>query len=138
MSISSHYEVTRIDNCDNKLKFHFESLGSGILSKVIEFTPLTTWMMGRPVYNLGFGDDDPDEAEFIDTVISNNGDVYRVFNTVLSTIPLFFEQHPGAAIQVRGSDGVKDYFEKCIVGCIRNCVVKCRKEGRRMSIYRSF
>lgn len=138
MSIGSHYEVTRIDTDDRGLRFYFESLGTDILSKVIAFSPLSTWVMGRPVFNLGFGDDIPGEAEWRDTSVNNNGDIYRVFNTVLSTVPVFFDQHPEAAIQVRGSDGIKDYFRKCILNCTKNCMVKCRKEGRRMSIYRSF
>lgn len=137
MSISSHYEVAKAWE-DNKLKFYFESLGQSVLTKVIEFELTPIILMGHVVYNLGFGDKMPDEPGVLDSTISNNGDVYRVFNTVLSTVPVFFEHFPKAAILVRGSDGIDNYFEKCILYCRKSCIVKCRKEGRRMAIYRSF
>ncbi|MGN7724050.1 DUF6934 family protein [Chitinophaga sp. 22620] len=138
MSISGHYEVTRVDKFENKLRFHFQSLGRRRLPKAIEFEPLSMCLTGRPVYNLGFGDSDQEDIDIEDTVVSNNGDVYRVFNTVLSTIPVFFDHHPEAAIHVRGSDGLEDYFDRCILTCEKACMMKCRKEGRRMAIYRSF
>lgn len=137
MSISSHYEVAKAWE-DNKLKFYFESIGQNVLTKVIEFELTPIILIGRVVYNLGFGDKMPDEPEVFDTSISNNGDAYRVFNTVLSTVPVFFEHFPEAAILVRGSDGIDNYFEKCILHCSKACITKCRKEGRRMTIYRSF
>lgn len=137
MSICSHYEVAKsFDN--NKLKFYFESRGYSALPKAIEFELTRTRIKGRSVYNLGFGDKMPDEMKVLDTSISNNGDVYRVFNTVLSTVPVFFEHFPKASILVRGSDGIDCYFEKCIIQCRKACITKCRNEGRRMSIYRSF
>ncbi|WP_120519487.1 DUF6934 family protein [Chitinophaga barathri] len=139
MSISSHYAVTRVESFDDKLRFQFQSLGREKLPKAIEFEPMPMRLTGRQVYNLGFGDNVQDgDIEIVDTTVSNNGDVYRVFNTVLNTILVFFQDHPGAAIHVRGSDGLKDYFDRCILNCRKACIVSCKKEGRRMGVYRGF
>jgi len=53
---------------------------------------------------LGFGDYYAKNDHFVDDVNSNNGDMRRVFNTVLSTIPKFFKTKPKAGIWVQGSD----------------------------------
>lgn len=68
---------------------------------------------GHPIYNLGFGDYDISSDRLLDESISNNGDHYRIFNTVLSTIPDFFSHYPLATIAVQGSDSKEDYIQRC-------------------------
>ena len=70
-------------------------------------------MNGKQVFNLGFGDYDITTDTLDDKINSNNGDHYRVFNTVLSTIPTFFDAYKGAILMVNGSDGTQKFVEFC-------------------------
>lgn len=53
---------------------------------------------------MGFGDWNPENNEVIFTNNSNNGDVYKVFGTVLHSIELFFEIKTEAVVILEGSD----------------------------------
>lgn len=75
---------------------------------------------GHRYYNLGFGDliahpvtgrfDIDDKAE------SNNGDVVKVFYTVVSTLTYFFSKYPEATVHVSGSNRQRMYvYQKLIV-----------------------
>jgi hypothetical protein len=64
---------------------------------------------GRRVYNLGFGDYDLDTDSISDDLTTNNGDPYKVFHTVLHTIPQFFETYSDAMMMVLGSDPTVPY-----------------------------
>ena len=67
-----------------KIEFHFISVGSkGSIEKVIEFqqTSLKFW-------NLGFGD--AKEGDWEDDIISDNGDLRKVLQTVTNSVHLFF------------------------------------------------
>ena len=66
-----------------------------------------------PVFNLGFGDLEPETGKISDDTMTGNGDVYKVFNTILSTVPQFFERYPGHIILVQGSDGRDTYEIVC-------------------------
>ncbi|HVI46526.1 MAG TPA: hypothetical protein VM802_16740 [Chitinophaga sp.] len=121
-----------------KLKFYFESIGSKNVVKAIEYSCLGFSFYKKPVYNLGFGDYDHSTNNIRDTSISNNGDVYKVFNTVLSTAPLFFELVSNGLIFVKGSDSNPKYFKDCITTCHKKCTEKCKNIDRRISIYRRF
>ena len=64
---------------------------------------------GQRVYNLGFGDYDLDTDSISDDLTTNNGDPYKVFHTVLHTIPQFFETYSDAMMMVLGSDPTVPY-----------------------------
>jgi len=118
-------------------EFTFTSNGNKIIIKAVQYTYIQQFE-GRNVYNLGFGDYDLDLHQIIDQAKSNNGDAYKVFRTVLSTVPKFLEIFPNAIIMVQGSDSGSDFTENCKKTCIRLCAVKCRRFNQRISIYRNF
>lgn len=97
------YNTKQLGKETNRIRYIFESIGEKSITKVIEYSYLTS-ISGRKVFNLGFGDYDANNDGFIDNVNSNNGDMRMVFNTVLSTIPKFFKTKPNAGIWVQGSD----------------------------------
>ncbi|SFE16040.1 hypothetical protein SAMN05518672_104708 [Chitinophaga sp. CF118] len=136
MSNTNHYLVDSKFE-EGKLKYHFESVGKTKVIKVIDYSPLNIEYT-KPVYNLGFADYDNERGELSDKSVSNNGDTYKVFNTVLTTIPLFFEEKPDGVILVQGSDSDSAYFDVCMLSCQRKCTDKCRKVGRRIKLYCRF
>src|SRR5215210_4179188 len=101
MSANSYNTEEELDA--GKLKYYFESTGQTTVVKAIEYSPILQ-ISSRQVYNLGFGDYDENTNTVSDDSISNNGDAYKVFNTVLNTIPAFFAKNPGGIIFVQGSD----------------------------------
>jgi hypothetical protein len=86
---------------DNTLSyFEFISVGSkGAIRKMIEFQ--TTSIPG--LYNLAFGDKNPDTGELDDLAISNNGDTEKVLGTVVSALYAFFSKNPEAIVYATGS-----------------------------------
>jgi hypothetical protein len=119
-------------------KYLFISKGDEDIIKAVDYSPLGVNFEGKNVYNFGFGDYDVDTNTTLDSFISNNGDVYKVFNTALSTIPDFLENNMDAAIFVRGSDSSPDYIENCKPNCKRNCNDDCRNAHRRITVYRKY
>ncbi len=93
---------------------------------------------GQPLYNFGFGDYNIERDEIMDSSDSNNGDVYRVFYTVLSTVPKFFESNPRAVIAVQGSDHSEAFSDSCKQTCKKKCVDECKNINRRIRTYRNF
>jgi hypothetical protein len=80
--------------------FEFISIGSkGTIRKMIEFQ--TTSTLG--LYNLAFGDKNPDTAELDDLAISNNGDTEKVLGTVVSALYAFLNRNPEALVYATGS-----------------------------------
>ncbi|MGN6437347.1 MAG: DUF6934 family protein [Agriterribacter sp.] len=120
---------------DTNLLFIFMSKGNKEIVKAIQYQYVNE-LGGRGVYNLGFGNYDVDTDTMTDDTIDNNGDVYKVFNTVLSTIPIFFENNKDAVLLVQGSDSKLDFIEKCRQACSRKCEKECKKANRRINIYR--
>ena len=137
MKYKDHYQ-TRLIEDNGVLVFQFVSTGLREIFKTIEFHKQTYEVFSRPVYSLIFSDYKDANHNIRNFDLSNNGDVYKVFHTVLSTIPLFFIYHPEAAILVQASDNVGDFFKTCIHSCNKGCTHSCREEGRRIRIYRSF
>lgn len=86
------YETIIAHREKGKQKFYFESVhpenGKNLI-KVVEFSSIDRLFSGRKVYNLGFGDYDPENGDIDDDILSGNGDPYRVFNTVLNCVSLF-------------------------------------------------
>lgn len=122
---------------DAHIRYLFESAGKKSIIKAIQYSPVTV-LGGRTVYNLGFGDYDEESGTIIDDVNSNNGDIYTVFNTVLNTVPLFFNSNPEAVIVVSGSDGHTDFIKDCLPSCEKKCNDICKKFQRRIKTYRYY
>lgn len=91
---------------------------------------------GRKTFNLGFGDFDPITGTINDNANTANGDVYAVFNTVLNTIPIFFQEFPKYALMVRGSDSGVEFIKRCKSGCKKQCSYgECKNQNRRINTY---
>jgi hypothetical protein len=130
------YKTEQIE-INSKIQYLFESIGINAVIKAIEYTPVAE-ISGRTVYNLGFGDFDEKSGTIIDDVNSNNGDIYIVFNTVLSTVPMFFETHKDAVIFVSGSDSHDDFIKNCSLTCKKKCESNCKNYQRRIKTYRYY
>lgn len=89
----------------------------------------------RSIYNLGFGDFEVETGKIHDGTMTDNGDVYKIFNTVLSSVPLFYKRYPRDIILVQGSDGRQDFEAECRPNCVKNCTIVCHKFNRRMKLY---
>ncbi len=83
------YYLNKDEKTTKHVQFSFISKGKKNIFKLIEYFYLGEFD-GKEVYNLGFGDWNPENNEVIFTNNSNNGDVYKVFGTVLHSIELFF------------------------------------------------
>lgn len=130
------YSTTQIES-NSKIQYLFESVGIKTLIKAIEYTPVAK-LSGRTVFNLGFGDFDENLGTIVDDINSNNGDIYIVFNTVLSTVPMFFENNKDAVIIVSGSDSNDDFATNCKLTCKKKCESNCKNYQRRIKTYRYF
>jgi hypothetical protein len=121
----------------NGLQFFFISKGKQDIIKAIQYSFVQD-LNGSKVYNLGFGDYDIECDTIIDNVNTNNGDAYKVFNTVLNTILIFFENFKNHMLIVQGSDGRPEFIENCKKTCNKNCREECRNHNRRINIYRAY
>jgi hypothetical protein len=130
------YDTEQIEG-EIKIQYLFASVGKKTIIKAIEYSPITT-MGARTIYNLGFGDYDEANSTIIDDINSNNGDIYVVFNTVLSTVPVFFETNPDAVILVSGSDSHENFINDCLPDCKKKCIDKCKNHQRRIKTYRYY
>jgi hypothetical protein len=108
--------------------------GKGDVLKIIQFSYVRD-IDNQPIFNLGFGDYDINACQINDESITDNGDVYKIFNTVLSTIPLFFDKYSSAALLVRGSDGQAEFENRCRQKCMKKCDNSCLRFNRRMKLY---
>lgn len=59
------------------------------------------------IYNLGFGDYNPDTRTIDDEIITNNGDSLKVLATVASTVYAFTEKYPDALVFATGSNNIR-------------------------------
>lgn len=119
------------------VEFAFESVGRKVVPKIVSYT-LIGHKNNKPVFNLGFGNYDYNTNTVSDNSTDNNGDAYRVFNTVLLTVPAFFNIHPDTLIMVRGSDSGEEFVSSCKENCHKNCLDDCRNEHRRISLYKRY
>lgn len=136
MSKENTYPLIESDELQ-PLVFVFISKGNQDTIKIVQYAPSQP-IEGKKVYNLGFGDYDIETSSVIDDNNTNNGDVYKVFNTVLSTIPLFFQNNPNDLLIVRGSDSNADFVEKCKISCKKNCQEVCKNYNRRITLYLNY
>jgi hypothetical protein len=133
-----YFYDTQVNVTDEGIRCAFISEGTSDIFKVISYTYVQDFL-GRRLYNLGFGDYDLKKKAILDDVISNNGDHYRVFSTVLNTIPAFFENYPNAIMVVRGSDSTPEFVNGCKLTCKKKCSEnECRNSHRRINLYRSY
>jgi hypothetical protein len=72
---------------------------NGFIIKRIQFTLLNT----EGVYNIAFGDKDPQSGEIDDLAISNNGNSEKVLATVVAAVYAFCDKHPESWIFITGS-----------------------------------
>lgn len=84
----------------NALEFEFVSEGpKGKIVKMVRYS--TTEIPG--MYNFAFGDKNHITGGINDLTRTNNGDTEKVLATVASTLLIFSEHFPGAAIYAEGS-----------------------------------
>ncbi|WEK38018.1 MAG: hypothetical protein P0Y53_10950 [Candidatus Pseudobacter hemicellulosilyticus] len=132
------YLYNELDRSVYGTKYFFVSVGREQLVKVVEYAYVGV-KEGRLTYNLGFGTYGATEDKLLDIDLSNNGDAYRVLNTVLSTVPHFLCHYPGAMIMVAGSDSADAFPKYCRTICKKKCIPPdCKNANRRINIYRRF
>jgi hypothetical protein len=89
------YDFQKLDSLPYiKTRYLFISEGKRPLVKIVEYDYIDL-NDGRITYNLAFGTYNRIKGNFEDGDISGNEDHYKVFNTVLSTVPHFLENFPG-------------------------------------------
>jgi hypothetical protein len=133
---TSTYDLQDID-IETGYRFLFESQGSRNILKAVRYSYVQKFE-DKNLYNLGFGDYDLETGEIADEANSNNGDAYKVLQTVLSTVPYFFQKNPDAILFIQGSDGTLDFVEKCRETCSRCCGEICKRFNKRITIYRNY
>lgn len=136
MGGGNRYKLRMIE-LDSDTLFKFESIGREKIPKIIEYS-LITRTDEFNIFNLGFGTYDIIEGKLRYEDVSNNGDVFKVFNTVLSSISLFFSLDPNALLTICGSDSGEDFVRICRQTCIKRCDNICQNENRRINIYRKY
>jgi hypothetical protein len=82
----------------NSKWYYFDSQGKRIIKKAVAFSQ-TKW---KDVYNLGFGDLLPN-SEIDDMAISNNGDISKIFATIIDIVQDFTRVYPSAKVNFYGS-----------------------------------
>ncbi|MCE7058771.1 DUF6934 family protein [Dyadobacter sp. CY343] len=137
MANSSNIYQTYHDETAGELRFSFRSTGIRDIVKMVQYTYARDFE-GKRIFNLGFGDYDFDLNQVNDRASSNNGDSYKVFHTVLSTVPIFFQQFKNEILMVQGSDGETGFTDQCIETCARKCDSVCKKINQRITIYRRY
>lgn len=84
-------------NREEKRLYSFISKGKTSIVKVVQFTPIN-----NDIINLGFGDLLPDGG-LNDKVVSDNGDMKKVFATVIRIVQEFTNEFPHMKIAFAGS-----------------------------------
>lgn len=135
-NLSNSYLVSE-DKSSFEYRFFFLSKGANTVLKAVQYTYAHKFE-DRNVYNLGFGDYDRSGDRIQDKIHTNNGDAYKVFNSVISTTPMFFEKFSDDILMVLGSDGGSEFAENCKRTCIKKCESFCRKFNQRITIYRNY
>ncbi|MBV4360251.1 DUF6934 family protein [Pinibacter aurantiacus] len=136
MSLDSAYELQERHSEDGH-KFFFISEGDQNVLKVVQYN-LVEEVDGKKIYNLGFGDYNFANNTIADSASTNNGDAYKVFNTVLSTIPIFFSNYNDHILMVQGSDSRTDFIRHCKRVCRKKCKEDCKNHNRRIKIYQNY
>lgn len=86
------------------------------IEKLIQFSLVE----GNNVFNLVYGDCDPDSGEIDDMIVTDNDDSEKVFATVVAAVYSFCEKFPDAWVYTTGSTasrtrlyhmGINKYFD---------------------------
>lgn len=132
-------EVVTIN--ETKHRIFFKSTSKNYENKTIKVIEYEKYdglkFNNKDIYNLGFGDYDIEKDDLIDTTLTENDDQYLVFNTVLNTVPKFFETNQDDVIFVMGSDSSDEFAQECIKNCPkkRKCKKQCKKQNQRIRTY---
>ncbi|TWW02141.1 DUF6934 family protein [Chitinophaga pinensis] len=97
---------------EKALFYSFVSKGKKDITKIV-FYNYVRQFNNRPLFNIGLVDIDIKTGKISDDAISDNEDQYRVFNTVLSTIPRLFGVYKDGVLIVQGSDSGPEFIENC-------------------------
>lgn len=120
------------------LRYYFVSKGERDIVKVIQYQYVKEFQ-GFPLFNLGFGDYNLETGCVSDEEVPNNGDQFKVFHTVLNSVPKLFDHYGNVILIVQGSDSKPKFAESCKLTCSRKCGnADCKKAHRRINIYRNF
>jgi hypothetical protein len=93
-------------NSNDFQDYEFYSDGpKGRIKKIVMFTKIPN--SEPPIYNLGFGDQDPESGETDDVVVSNNEDRDVVLATVANTIVEFCNHYGNHYIYAKGSTAAR-------------------------------
>ncbi|MGV3602344.1 MAG: DUF6934 family protein [Dyadobacter fermentans] len=86
-------------------RFEFTSNGPcGSIKKMVIFRPLSN---DGNHYNLAFGDWDNENQVLNDTAVSNNGDTFRILNTVAFAVQTFAARNTDVVILASGSTAAR-------------------------------
>ncbi len=89
-------------NSNDYLDYEFYSEGpNGRIKKIVLYTKIPN--TDPPVYNLAFGDSNPNTGELDDMAISNNKDRQIVLATVANTVIEFSDNYGHCYIYAKGS-----------------------------------
>lgn len=133
MEKSKSYTTFRNYNTED-IVYTFLSIGHKKILKAIEFS-LAGEFLEHPVFNLGFGNYSTSKDAIADNIVSNNGDAFAVFNTVLHTAKSFLKNNPEVIIMIRGSDSTDSFSDTCMTTCTRRCTTECKRKHKRINIY---
>jgi hypothetical protein len=133
------YDTITVSNSADNLTLLFLSVGKESIVKAIEYTYIQNFN-GLKIFNLGFGNFDFETGGIDDFSNSNNDDVYKVFNTVLNSVPKFFKTHKNKILMIEGSDSTAEFAKKCKLTCKKQCrdVQSCKNKNRRINLYRAY
>ena len=108
----SRLQAYPIEYNKDKLKFCFVSIGlAGEIVKLVSYD-----YYHSSLWNLSFGDANDDQTDFDDTVISDNGDMRKVMQTIFQTSLIFTDEYPNRKIYSRliekGAFFITAFFKK--------------------------
>jgi hypothetical protein len=102
-----------IISSDDKLDFLFKSDGRRAIIKVVQFRPINRF--GNQYMNLGLADLDEKMGKLDFNTVSNNGDMRKVFATVVNIIGEFFNLYPYHTIYITGQNQTRNlYYQKLV------------------------
>lgn len=94
----------------NIYEYRFKSLGKRIITKVVQFAPLTV----QGYYNLGIGDLQ-ENGLIDDNIESNNNDLKKVISTIGAILFNFLYQNPGVKVFFHGSNQQRTKVYRLII-----------------------
>jgi hypothetical protein len=96
----SRIQAYPIEYSEDRLRYRFVSKGiEGDIVKLIRYE-----CIDEIKWNLAFGDANADESDFDDVIVSNNGDMRRIIQTLFLTSLIFSEAYPNRKIYIEPID----------------------------------